>query len=662
MAFQVSPGVQVTEKDLTNVVPAVATSIAGIVMAAQKGPTDTITAIASEEELVQIFGEPQSDSNHFEDWMSAAAFLGYGNALRVVRPASAAVNACTSGTALLIKNTTHWKDGDGTTGPYNTGSASVGQWAARSAGAWGNNLKIAMCPTASEFEESFEGVENTLGIVETAAAVGATSVVIDNNSGSGTGGAKYNVGDIVYFQEADGSEYKVTAIVTDTLTIERYGTANTAGGLRSAIADATNVRRRWEYYDQFDGAPGTSTFVQDRTGVLTADEMHIIVIDEDGGISGTPKAILEKWTGLSKLSDARTSDGSANYYVDALYSGSSYIFWMDHPAVLTGYGNTTTAQGTTLFTALTEVITSISLTSGADDYALTAGEQKDGIDRFKDTETVDLNLFICGKADATKAGNALDMCTDRKDAVAFVSPELSDVVAVANEVTQTSNVKAYFDALTSTSYGMFDSGYKYTYDKYNDTYRWIPLNGDMAGLCARTDLVADAWYSPGGFNRGQIRGVVKLAYNPQKANRDILYRARINPICAFPGQGTVLYGDKTAQSKPSAFDRINVRRLFIVIEKAISTASKFQLFEFNDEFTRAGFRNMVEPFLRDVQGRRGITDFLVVCDESNNPGSVVDRNEFVADIFVKPARSINFISLNFIATKTGVAFSEVVGA
>ena len=390
--------------------------------------------------------------------------------------------------------------------------------------------------------------------------------------------------------------------------------------------------------------------------------MHIIIIDEDGGITGTPKAILEKWTGLSKISDARTAEGSANYYVDALYSGSSYIYWMDHPGVSTGYGNTASTQGTTVFPYATEVITTISLTGGVDDYALTAGEQKDGIDRFKDTETVDLNLFICGKADATKAGNAMDMCTDRKDAVAFVSPELSDVVAVANEVTQTSNVKAYFDTLTSTSYGMFDSGYKYTYDKYNDSYRWIPLNGDMAGLCARTDLVADAWFSPGGFNRGQVRGVVKLAYNPQKANRDILYRARINPICSFPGQGTVLYGDKTAQSKPSAFDRINVRRLFIVLEKAISTASKFQLFEFNDEFTRAGFRNMVEPFLRDVQGRRGITDFLVVCDESNNPGSVVDRNEFVADIFVKPARSINFISLNFIATKTGVAFSEVVGA
>jgi len=663
MAFQVSPGVQVTEKDLTNVVPAVATSIAGIVMAAEKGPTDSITAIASEEELVQIFGEPQSSSNQFEDWMSAASFLGYGNALRVVRPASAAVNACTSGTAILIKNNNHWKDGDGNTGPYSGGAASVGQWAARTAGAWGNNLKIAMCPSAAEFEQTFSGNEDTLGVVETAGAVGDTTVVIDTAGGSaGVGGAKYNVGDIVHFFEADGSEYKVTGISTDTLTIERYGTANTAGGLRSIIADFTNVRRRWEYYDQFDGAPGTSTWVQDRSGVSTADEMHIIIIDEDGGISGTPGEILEKYSGVSKVSDARTNEGAANYYADVLYNSSSFIYWMDHPAVLTGYGNNVATQGVTLYSAASEVITSVSLTSGVDDYGLTAGEIKDGIDRFKDTETVDLNLFICGKADSTKAGNALDMCTDRKDAVAFVSPELSDVVNVANEVTQTSNVKAFFDAMTSTSYGMFDSGYKYTYDKYNDTYRWIPLNGDMAGLCARTDSVADAWFSPGGFNRGQVRGVVKLAYNPQKANRDILYRARINPICAFPGQGTILYGDKTAQAKPSAFDRINVRRLFITIEKAISTAAKFQLFEFNDEFTRAGFRNMVEPFLRDVQGRRGITDFLVVCDESNNTGSVIDRNEFIADIFVKPARSINFISLNFIATKTGVAFSEVVGA
>ena len=359
MAFQVSPGVQVTEKDLTNVVPAVATSIAGIVMAAEKGPTDTVTAIASEEELVSIFGEPQSADNQFEDWMSAAAFLGYGNALRVVRPASGAVNAVSTGTALLIKNNNHWKDGDGTTGPYNTGSASVGQWAARTAGAWGNNLKVAMCPSANEFEETFSGSSGTLGIVDTAAAAGATTVVIDKAGGSsGAGTAKFNVGDIVHFQEADGSEYKVTVISGDNLTIERYGTANTAGGLRSAIAADTNVRRRWEYYDQFSSAPGTSTWVNDRTGVATADEMHVIVIDEDGGISGIPGEILEKYEGVSKISDARTAEGAANFYVDVLYNSSSYIYCMDHPAVSTGYGNTAAAQGVTLFSAQAEVITS----------------------------------------------------------------------------------------------------------------------------------------------------------------------------------------------------------------------------------------------------------------------------------------------------------------
>jgi len=449
MAFQVSPGVQVTEKDLTNVVPAVATSIAGIVMAAQKGPVDTITAIASEEELVQIFGEPQSASNHFEDWMAGAAFLGYGNALRVVRPASAAVNACTSGSAILIKNTNHYKDGDGSTGPYIDGSASVGQWAARTAGAWGNSLKVAMCPSATEFEQDFAGSAGTLGVSTGTPAAGTTQVGVDNGGGSaGDGGDVYNVGDIVYFQEADGSEYKVTTIVNDTLTLERYGTANTAGGLRSALSAATNVRRRWEFYDQFDSAPGTSTFVQDRTGVATADEMHIIVIDEDGGISGVPKEILEKWSGVSKISDARSSQGAQNYYVDALYTGSSYIFWMDHPGVSTGYSNTAAEQGTTLYSALSEVITTVSLTSGVDDYALTVGEQKDGIDRFKDTETVDLSLFICGKADATKAGNALDMCTDRKDAVAFVSPQLANVVNVANEMTQTTNVKTLYSGLS----------------------------------------------------------------------------------------------------------------------------------------------------------------------------------------------------------------------
>jgi len=286
---------------------------------------------------------------------------------------------------------------------------------------------------------------------------------------------------------------------------------------------------------------------------------------------------------------------------------------------------------------------------------------KSAYEKFQDAETVDAGLIIAGSGDSTHIDNLITIAENRKDAVVFASPERSDVVNVTNTNTQKDNVVSFFNGVGSSSYVFFDSGYKYMYDRYNDVYRYVPLNGDTAGLAARTDLIADAWYSPAGLNRGVVRGAVKLAFNPTQSQRDELYRARVNPVTTFPGQGTVLFGDKTGLSVPSAFDRINVRRLFIVLERAISTASKAQLFEFNDEFTRAGFRNMVEPFLREVQGRRGITDYLVVCDETNNTGEVIDRNEFVAEIFVKPARSINFITLSFVATRTGVSFEEVAG-
>tara|TARA_Y100000004_G_scaffold4981_1_gene5959 strand:+ start:17 stop:1009 length:993 start_codon:yes stop_codon:yes gene_type:complete len=330
---------------------------------------------------------------------------------------------------------------------------------------------------------------------------------------------------------------------------------------------------------------------------------------------------------------------------------------MDHNTSGTNWGS---AAASTTFTAVT-VPSQTSLQSGSDGSASTTGQRKTAYEKFSDTETVDVGLIIGGKCDATHIDNLITIAENRKDAIAFVSPERSDVVNVADANTQASNVLGFYSAIRSTSYATFDSGYKYMYDRYNDVYRFVPLNGDIAGLAARTDLVADSWFSPAGFNRGTIRGAVKLAFNPNKTQRDDLYRNRINPVVTFPGQGTVLFGDKTGLSAPSAFDRINVRRLFIVLEKAISTASKFQLFEFNDEFTRANFRNIVEPFLREVQGRRGITDFLVVCDETNNTGEVIDRNEFIAEIFVKPARSINFITLQFIATRTGVSFEEVAG-
>ena len=466
-----------------------------------------------------------------------------------------------------------------------------------------------------------------------------------------------------------GFFYKITAISTKLLTIARFnpqtGVTET-GGLRHAVVDNAKVLRHWEYYFNFSTAPTTTDDVSAAGGSL--DEMHIAVVDEDGGITGTAGTILETFEGVSQASDAKTSTGASNYYPQVIYQQSKYIYWIDHIATLSdGVSKTGTTFDNTVGDAF--VVNNVSLASGTDDFAATNAEIATAYEKFNDVENVDLSLLLCGPsqtgADATgdtKATAVMDIATSRKDCVAFISPARSDVVGVANAITQTQNVISFADGLPSTSYAVIDSGYKYMYDRYNDVYRFVPLNGDIAGLCARTDSIADAWFSPGGFNRGQIRGAVKLAFNPNQTQRDELYKSKVNSVVSFPGQGTVLFGDKTAQSKPSAFDRINVRRLFIVLEKAVSTAAKFQLFEFNDEFTRAQFRNLVEPFLRDVQGRRGITDFSVVCDDTNNTGDVIDRNEFRADIFIKPARSINFIQLNFIATRSGVSFSEVAGS
>ena len=635
MAFQVSPGVVVQEKDLTNVIPAVATSIAAIAGDFTKGPVDEIVSISSEKDLVETFGKP--DSNNFEYFFSAANFLQYGNALRVVRATGTGLlNATANGSGLLVKNTTDYQDN------YADGSGTVGNWAARTAGAWGNNIKVSVCPSSTVYEET-----NKTTIATTDAAVGDTTIDVSSATG-------LSVGDIVNFGETGGYEYRITNIASTTLTIVRHPSG--VGGLHTAVAASSQVRRRWQYYDLVGAAPGTSPYVSARGG--SGDEIHIVVVDEDGGITGTAGEVLEVYDSISVASDAKTAQGDTNYYPDVIYNKSQYIYWMDHDATsTTGWGNPALNQS---FGAGTLVNSSLS--GGANGTAATVGEKKTAYEKFEDAETVDINLIIAGKGDATHIDNLITIAENRKDAVVFASPERSDVVNVTSSETQTNNVKSFFDGVRSSSYVVFDSGYKYTYDKYNDVFRYVPLNGDIAGLAARTDLVADSWFSPAGYNRGVLRGVVKLAYNPTKTQRDTLYRARINPVCTFAGQGTVLFGDKTGLSAPSAFDRINVRRLFITLEKAISTASKFQLFEFNDEFTRAQFRSIIEPFLRDVQGRRGITDFLVVCDDSNNTADVIDRNEFRADIFVKPARSINFITLQFVATRTGVAFEEVVGA
>jgi hypothetical protein len=501
---------------------------------------------------------------------------------------------------------------------------------------------VSICPSSTVYEETAKTTTQ-----DTDSAVGDTSIVVQSSTG-------FSIGDIINFGETGGYEYRVTAISNQTITFVRHPSG--VGGLHTAVANGSSVRRRWQYYDQVSAAPGTSPYVSDRGG--SGDELHVVVVDEDGGITGKAGEILEVYDSLSKASDAKTPQGDTNYYPDVIYNQSQYIYWMDHISGGTNWGS---AALNLTFTSVTSV-NNAPLSGGSDGSAVSTAQLKTAYEKFEDAETVDVNLIIAGKGDATHIDNLITIAENRKDAVVFCSPERSDVVNVTSSVTQTSNVKGFFDGIRSSSYVVFDSGYKYTYDKYNDVFRFVPLNGDVAGLAARTDLTNDSWFSPAGLNRGVLRGVVKLAYNPTKAERDELYRARINPVVTFPGQGTILFGDKTGLTAPSAFDRINVRRLFITLEKAISTASKFQLFEFNDEFTRAQFRNIVEPFLRDVQGRRGITDFLVVCDDSNNTAEVIDRNEFKADIFVKPARSINFITLQFVATRTGVAFNEVVGA
>ena len=562
MAFQLSPGVNVSEIDLTTVIPSVATSTGAFVGPFNWGPIGEVTTISDEVRLVNSFGKP--DSDNYEYWFSAANFLAYGNNLKVVRTQGlGALNATANGTGVLIKNEDDYNDNHSS---YAAGAfGAPGGWAAKYAGTLGNSILVSM-----------------------------------------------------------------------------------------ADANTWNV---WTYASQFSAVPNTSSYVASRGGAN--DEVHVVVVDEDGLWSGTAGTVLEKYAFVSKASDAKDDSGNSNYYKDVINRQSQYIWSLSHPTNL----GTGTAWGSSANVSAFKLLSSNSsnsLSAGAVGTTSTANVTT-GWDNFKNAESVDVSLLVTGQGNSTIATYVIsNIAETRKDCVAFISPEKADVVDNAGQ--EVTDIKAFRNGQTSSSYAFLDSGYKYQYDKYSDVYRWIPLNGDIAGLCVRTDNQNDPWFSPGGFNRGQIKNVIKLAWNPTKANRDDMYQVGINPVVSFPGEGTVLYGDKTLLSKPSAFDRINVRRLFIVLEKAISRAARFSLFEFNDQFTRAQFVALVEPFLRDVQGRRGITDFRVVCDDTNNTAEVIDRNEFVGDIYIKPARSINFIQLNFVAVRTGVSFNEVVGA
>ena len=664
MGFLVSPGVQVNEVDLTNVVPAVATSIGAIAGAFEKGPVSSIVNISSEEELVQIFGKPTTTGNQFETFFSAANFLRYTNSLKVIRAESALLNAGAN-SGILIRDDDHYL------ASFSTGQGSHGEWAARTAGTHGNSLRVEICPSATAYEQDL----STNNLVNGAGAVGDTTITVDDADASGYA---FNVGDLISFYSDtsntvsidDFNEYEVVSISGEVLTIRLKDDPNGAG-LQSVIADNSKIKRRWKYYDLFE-TPGTSDY-NTNNGRGAGDELHVVVADADGKITGydadvagnRTRSVIETFGNMSKNSSAKSPQGDSIYYPDVIFAKSQFIYWTDHIAAGSNWGTDTA----TAYTAV--VPTTIdTLTGGTDDYSTTAGEIELAYDKFKNADTEDVNLVIGGSSSivgdtAAAQDTHVTMITalveGRKDCVGFTSPYRSATVGVTTSIQQAENVRIAANLCPSSSYMVMDSGYMYMYDKYNDVYRFVPLNGATAGLCANTDQVADAWFSPAGYSRGSVRGAIKLSFNPDQADRDILYRARVNPVVNFPGQGVTLFGDKTAQTKPSAFDRINVRRLFLVLEKAIATAAKFQLFEFNDEFTRAQFRSLIEPFLRDVQGRRGITDFSVKCDATNNTGSVIDRNEFVADIFVKPARSINFITLNFVATRTGVSFSEVGG-
>jgi hypothetical protein len=718
MAFQVSPGVNISEIDLTTVVPAVATSVGAFAGVFSWGPAEERVLVSSENTLVSSFGKATADN--FETFYTAANFLAYGNALYVVRavsPNDRNAHAIHTGTETgantrIIKNLADYQDGI-------TASANAVYYA-RYAGTLGNSLKVSVCDSAAAYStvidlgydigasvsynteiatsttfltatskttatttalnttttfntDTSRNTVTSFGPI-TSLAVGATATLtVNTNSTTGTLVveaesdeaanaviadilSKINLNDYLKFgnagqylkvasKSAVSSVNAIASQATITFTSKYTGSAN-------AVANTTagfELTRYWEYYDVVDNVPGQSSYVAAYGNTSAQDELHIVVIDEDGAFTGVKGQLLEVYEGVSRATDAKADNGQTLYYKTVLENDSNYIYWAkDRPGSVSAnaFLVTSSAQTAPMTCSFVEGATTVT------ESTVTLASLATAYDLFKDPDIVDVSLVMAGKANTDVANYIIDnIATARKDCVAFVSPTRSSTADA---------IVTFRNTLTSTSYAVIDSGYKYQYDRYNDVYRYIPLNGDIAGLCARTDSTNDPWYSPAGFSRGQIKNIVKLAFNPNQAERDVLYKNGVNPVVTFPGQGTVLFGDKTMLAKPSAFDRINVRRLFIVLEKAISTAAKFALFEFNDEFTRAQFRNLVEPYLREVQGRRGITDYRVICDTTNNTGDVIDRSEFVGDIYIKPARSINYIQLNFVAVRSGVDFNEIV--
>jgi len=744
MAFQLSPGVNVSEIDLTTVVPSVATSDGAFAGIFRWGPVGQRFLVESESQLVSKYGKPSN--LNAETFFTAANFLSYSNRLYLVRAANTSgstpvvtVNATANSTTVLCSNTSAVNVGMYITQISNTAFASltgntnyvtavnatsitfskpapssgntdlylgrpgttysavgllanglvanlVNQivanensyaaldgnfdsdvtYVARYPGGIGNSLRVSVCDSVNAFSSNVNlgapTITYNIGSNSAQAVYGTSS-----NASATAAAASFTIGDnILAGNSTMGYQYlTITAVNTSTNSTNTFVNFGFQDPYRLFASYSTNtVQRFWEFHNIISTAPGQSTYQIAYGNTAASDELHVVVVDDGGLFTGTPGQILESYRGISRATDSKNADGSTNYYKTVINQDSKYVWWTNDSTTavsnnsLNLTSSSATAPGYYQF-ALGNDGVSESNTSA---YSLIAS----AYNLFASPEDVDISLVLQGKplggpGTSYQLGNFLiDNITEvRKDCVAFISPDSSNVLN--NTGNEALSLVSWRNSLRSSSYAVIDSGYKYQYDRYNDIYRWIPLNGDIAGLCARTDQTNDAWWSPAGFNRGQIKNSVKLAYNPSQPDRDILYSNGINPVVTFQGQGTILYGDKTAQAKPSAFDRINVRRLFIVLEKAIARAAKYSLFEFNDNFTRSQFKNLVNPYLRTIQGRRGITDFKVVCDDTNNTPAVIDANQFVGDIYIKPARSINFIQLNFVAVGTGVQFSEVVG-
>ena len=670
MAFA-SPGVQVKEVDLTATINVSDQNIGVVAIASAKGPTDEVTYVSSERELVDIFGEP-SEYN-YESWFAAATIIQYGGIAAVVRPAggepgqsndlglrtaNVEVDGTTS-TSLLINNQSDYEENYG-------GVTSAFAFAGRYGGTFHNGITVSMVDVGAH--QKF-----TVDVTGTAPSVGdyvkvGTDKIATVYSISGSGG-----GTVIEFTLHD-----TTKRFAATETLEDQG-GTTIGTLTTL--DSNDVYSTLEYatgkkWVSIAPQPGTSPFVKSRGGKF--DEFHMVLVDTDGNVTGNPGTLIESFTYLSKAGDAKSTEGDVKFWKKVIELGSSYIYGGDRTLTQTSdliapddsTGTASTAAignnaASSVFPIFNTVI-SRKLASGVDfDFAGSAAAIQSQVEASYDIvldpeEFGDIDFLVPGKITASGAAKLISIAESRRDCIAVVSPQRTDVINSNTSTKKTDAIIDFFNTLASSSYAIFDSGYKYVYDKYNDTYRYLPCAADVAGLCINTTINSETWFSPAGYNRGNLRNATKLAYSPKQSERDRLYTARINPVVSFPGQGIVLFGDKTALASPSAFDRINVRRLFIEVEKNIARFSKFQLFEINDEITRSAFKGACDPYLRNVQGRRGIYDFLVVCDDSNNTPDVIDRNEFQAEIYIKPARSINFITITFVATRTGVSFNELI--